>query len=134
MLFVSKCWLQKIIILLVPQPGGFRELSLELNCFSSCFIRTIYNGEKTQMIHLYFVSCFKGSVREKSKGYNLTAKKKRFWSLLILLLSIASIRRKLLTTNYTEECRVASRQIQKVATFKSDRKIINLIPNKSFRY
>ena len=130
MLFVSKCWLQKIIILLVPQPGGFRELSLELNCFSSCFIRTIYNGKKTQMIHLYFVSCFKGSVREKSRGYI----KKRFWSLLILLLSIASIRRKLLKTNYTEECRVASRQIQKVATFKSDRKIINLIPNKSFRY
>ena len=29
---------------------------------------------------------------------------------------------------------VASIQIQKVATFDSDRKINNLIPNKSFRY
>ena len=49
------------------------------------------------------------------------------WSLLILLLSVASIRRKLLKTTQTEE-------IQKVATFNLDRKIINLIPNKSFRY
>ena len=29
---------------------------------------------------------------------------------------------------------VATIQIQKFATFNSDRKIINLIPNKSFRY
>ena len=29
---------------------------------------------------------------------------------------------------------VASKQIQKVATFNSDRKIINLSTNKSFRY
>ena len=29
---------------------------------------------------------------------------------------------------------VASVQFQKVATFNSDRRIINLIPNKSFRY
>ena len=29
---------------------------------------------------------------------------------------------------------VASTQIQKVATFNSDLKIINLIPKKSFRY
>ena len=29
---------------------------------------------------------------------------------------------------------VAFIQIQQVATFNSDRKIINLIPNKSFRY
>ena len=29
---------------------------------------------------------------------------------------------------------VASIQIQKVVTFNLDRKIINLIPNKSFRY
>ena len=35
---------------------------------------------------------------------------------------------------YTNTKNVASIQIQKVATFNSDRKIINLIPNKSFRY
>ena len=40
---------------------------------------------------------FKGSVREKWK--ELTAKNNRVWSLLILLLSVASIRRKLLIFN-----------------------------------
>jgi len=45
---------------------------------------------------------FKGSVREKWKGYRLNAIKKRFWSLIILLLSVASIRRKLLKTSHTE--------------------------------
>ena len=41
---------------------------------------------------------FKGSVRENEGGYRLTVKNKRFWSLLILLLSVASIRGKLLKT------------------------------------
>ena len=36
-------------------------------------------------------------------GYRLTAKNKRFWSLLILLLSVASLMRKLLKMAYTEE-------------------------------
>ena len=36
-------------------------------------------------------------------GYRLTAKKYRWWSLLILVLSVASVRRKLLNTTYTEE-------------------------------
>ncbi len=46
----------------------------------------------------------------------------------------------LIATNLTSICCVypeknaASIQIQKVATFESDRKRINLIPNKSFRY
>ena len=40
---------------------------------------------------------------------------------------------KLLKTTLTKE-HVASIQIQKVATYDSDRKKINLIPNKSFRY
>ena len=40
--------------------------------------------------------------------------------------------RKLLKTTHSEER--ASIQIQKVATFNSDRKKINLIQNKSFRY
>ena len=46
---------------------------------------------------------FKGSVHEKWKGYRLNAIKKRFWSPLILLLSVASVRRKLLKRTYTEE-------------------------------
>ena len=46
----------------------------------------------------------KGSVCKKNeRGYRLTAKNKRFWSLLILFLFVASIRRKLLKTTYTEE-------------------------------
>ena len=45
---------------------------------------------------------FKGSVREKWKGHLLNAIKQRFWSLLILLLSVASIRRKLIKTSHTE--------------------------------
>ena len=42
---------------------------------------------------------------KKELGYMLMAKDNRFWSLLILLLSVASIKRKLLKTTYTEECR-----------------------------
>ena len=44
------------------------------------------------------------------------------------LTSICCVRRKLLKTTHAKE------QIQKVATLNSDCKIINLIPNKSFRY
>ena len=44
-----------------------------------------------------------------------------------------SVKRTLLKTTHAEE-RIAFLQIQKVATFNSDRKIINLIPKKSFRY
>ena len=54
--------------------------------------------------------------------------KKALLILLILLLSVASIRRKLLKTTNTEE------QIQKDATFNSDRKQINLISNRSLKY
>ena len=49
------------------------------------------------------VTLLKGSVREKWKGVWLNAIKKRFWSLVTLLLSVASIRRKLLKTSHTEE-------------------------------
>ena len=49
------------------------------------------------------------------------------------LLSVATIRGKLLNTTHTEE-RSAPIQIQKFALFDMDRKKINLIPNKSFRY
>ena len=40
---------------------------------------------------------------KNDRGYRLNAIKKRFWSILILLLSVASIRRKLLKTSHTEE-------------------------------
>ena len=39
---------------------------------------------------------------KNERGYRLTAKNNRFRSLLILLLSVASIRRKLLKTSHTE--------------------------------
>ena len=48
-------------------------------------------------------SSLKGVLAKNERGYRRTAKKKCFWSLLILLLSVASIRRKLLKTIYTEE-------------------------------
>ena len=44
-------------------------------------------------------SNIKGSVREKLKGYRLTEKNK----VLISLVSVASIRRKLLKTSHTEQ-------------------------------
>ena len=44
-----------------------------------------------------------GVFAKNERGYRLTAKNNRFWSLLILLLSVASIRRKLLKSTYTEE-------------------------------
>ena len=40
---------------------------------------------------------------KNERGYRLNAIKKRVWSLLILVLSVASIRRKLLKTTNTEE-------------------------------
>jgi len=45
----------------------------------------------------------KGVFAKNERGYRLNAIKKRFWSLLILLLIVASIRRKLLKTTNTEE-------------------------------
>ena len=63
---------------------------------------------------------------KNERGYRLKAKNKRFWSLLILLISDASIRRKLLKTNYTvkrsahtnsESCNI---QLWKIQTRPSD--------------
>ena len=51
---------------------------------------------------------------KNERGYRHTAKNKRFWSLLILLLSVVSIRRKSLKTTYMLN-NVASTQIEKVA-------------------
>ena len=56
---------------------------------------------------LFFIM-FLNLVCENERGYRLTAKNKRFWSLQILLLSVVSIRRKLLKTTHTEESSVHS--------------------------
>ena len=69
------------------------------------------------------ISHFKGSVREKWKGYRLNAIKKRFWSLLFLLLSVAS----------TEE-RMCPYKFRKMQHSTRIVKKIYLISNKSFRY
>ena len=50
-----------------------------------------------------FSTALKGVFAKNERGYRLNAIKKRFWSLLILLLAVASIRRKLLKTTNTEE-------------------------------
>ena len=59
-------------------------------------------------------------------GIGLIAIKKLFLSPLILLLFVAFIVRK--------PNNLASIQIEKIATYDLDRKKINLISNKSFRY
>jgi len=45
----------------------------------------------------------KGVIAKNERGYRVNAIKKRFWSRLILLLSVASIRRKLLKKTDTKE-------------------------------
>ena len=70
---------------------------------------------------------------KNERGSRLTAKNKRFWSLLILLLSVASVRKKLLKTTHTEERNVHTncRKLQHTTWIV---KKIHLISNKSFRY
>ena len=65
---------------------------------------------------LEFFFLFKGSVCKKERGFRLTAKNTRFSSLLILLLSFASIKRKLLKRRIMKN--VASIQIQKDANLQ----------------
>ena len=48
----------------------------------------------------------KGVLAKHEQGYRLNAIKKRFWSLLILLLFVDTTRRKLLKTTNTEELSV----------------------------
>ena len=45
----------------------------------------------------------KGVFAKNKRGYRLTAKNKLFWSLLILLPSVASIKRKLLKTTHVKD-------------------------------
>ena len=86
----------------------------------------------------------KGVSAKNERGYRLNAIKKRFWSILISLQSVASIRRKLLKTTNTEERSIHTNSeiynMSYVAYFwicmdtTLDRKKIYLISNKSFRY
>ena len=66
-----------------------------------------------------------GVFPKNKRGYIHKAKNYRFLSLLILLLSVVSIRRKLLKTTYGEERSV--HKIQKVVIYDSGRKKINSI-------
>ena len=54
-------------------------------------------------MNLQRLTKLKGVFAKNERGFSLNAIKKRFWSILILLISIASIRRKLLKTTNTEE-------------------------------
>ena len=58
---------------------------------------------KNYLIQIIIEANLKGVFAKNERGYRRNAKNKRFRSLLILLLSVASIRRKLLKTTYTEE-------------------------------
>ena len=60
------------------------------------------------------------------------AKNKRFIIATNLTISVASIIRKLLKTTHDEEHRFHTNSDS--CNINSDRKIINLIPNKSFKY
>jgi len=65
----------------------------------------------------------KGVFAKNEKGYRVTSKNIWWRLLLILLLSVASIRRKLLKTTYTEECtmqfkrRLVGRQVSLLSKF-----------------
>ena len=61
------------------------------------------NKETNRQNMFETLSLLKGVFAKNETGYRLNAIKKRFWSLLILLLAVASIRRKLLKTTNTEE-------------------------------
>ena len=74
----------------------------------------------------------KGVFAKNERGYRLNAIKKRFWSLLILFLSVASIRRKLIKMSHTEERSAHTNWGSwniRLRPYK-----IKLISNKSFRY
>ena len=66
-------------------------------------IKTVYWKLKTEnVLKTVLQSVLKGVFAKIERGYRLDAIKKLFWSLLILLLSVASIGRKLLMTSHTE--------------------------------
>ena len=107
-----------------------------------CWIRILYSVSLQTLTSQRFAEMWpfllsflfvKGGVREKWKGIWAYGESNRFWSLLILLLSVASIRRELLKTTYSEECSVHTNS-ESCNLYDSNCKIINFILNKSFRY
>ena len=98
---------------------------------TSVLIKSIFFVGPQMTLGVYFLSVqnpqilpLKVVFAKNERGYRFTAINNRFWSLLILLLSVASIRRKFLKTSHTEE--------QSVHTNCGilDRKKIKLISNK----
>ena len=71
------------------------------NCNHVSFFDKLINMPIKDYIQTKRVN-LKGVFAKNERGYRHTAKNKRFWSLLILLLSVASIRRKLFKTTYAE--------------------------------
>ena len=93
-----------------------------------------YIPNLTKVKRLSTCSSLKGVFAKTERGYyRLTAKNNRFWSLLILLLSVVSIRRTLLKTTNTEERRVHTNSVSCNIRLGSSKKI-NLVSNKLFRY
>ena len=102
-----------------PYFRDFWTLTQILVILKSCFTTFFYNVKAYKLswtlanmvwtIFNIFDLCrgldglfLKGVFAKNERGYRLNAIKKRFWSLLVLLLSVASKRRKLLKTSHTE--------------------------------
>ena len=77
------------------------ESILSLSLKVVVIVSPIHLMEIKLVIIFLFSLTLKGVFTKNERGYRFTAKNKRFWSLLILLLSVASIRRKLLKTTHT---------------------------------
>ena len=97
-------WLEIFIVSYEREIITFKEMNpsakkcgyLSWSIFRSVFfIHFIHNN--------WSDNALKGVFEINERGCRLNAIKKRFWLLLILFLSVASIRRKLLKTTYTEE-------------------------------
>ena len=86
----------------------FAGISKTWVVFSACF-KLIRNSKKKikntkhHIISKVFNTILKGVSGKNESGYEHRSKNIRRWLLLILLLSVASIRRKLLKTAHTEE-------------------------------
>ena len=83
----------------------FFQIEKYLVTFFYCFLISLINYYLCIFIIFLLISLLrlKGVFAKNKRGYRLNAIRKRFWSPLILLLSDASIRRKLTKTSHTEE-------------------------------
>ena len=83
----------------------FFQIEKYLVTFFYCFLISLINYYLCIFIIFLLISLLrlKGVFAKNKRGYRLNAIRKRFWSPLILLLSGASIRRKLTKTSHTEE-------------------------------